>query len=163
MISDTLSALITRAARIEEEIADLDTIVSQRKEALAQIMEEDIPSVLHENGLLSAPLADGRTVTIEQTVTVSQQDKAMLCDWLELHGYGAVIKTELDFGKGADMEEIEAYLRASGQDYHKSVEVHSMTLKKVVREHIEAGGEYPPPEAARVSIFERAKIKGGKV
>jgi len=162
MLSDVLSSLIKRATAIEEEMADLEEIRKQRQEDLDRIMNEDIPAVLHENGLLSAPLADGRVISIEQMVNVSQQDKRTLAAWLEGQGYDSVIRTNLEFPKGSDLSSVESLLRESGVDYTKEIFVHPMTLKKVIREHIEAGGAYPPEEALKVSIFERAKIRGPK-
>lgn len=162
MLSDVLSDLIKRATKIDEELADLDEIRKGRQADYDRIMQEDIPAVLHENGLLSAPLADGRTITVEQVMTCSQQDKAALAAWLAGQGYDSIIKTELDFGKGVDISEVESLIGKLGIEYTKENTVHPMTLKKVIKEHLEAGGVYPPEEAVRVSIFERAKIKGGK-
>jgi hypothetical protein len=125
-------------------------------------MEEDIPAVLHENGLASAPLADGRTVTIEQIVNVSQKDKAALAAWLTANRYDSCIKTELSFGKGTAMGEVELAIQALGYEYEKATSVHPSTLKKIIKDHLAEGGEYPPEEAASVSIFERAKVKGAK-
>ncbi len=162
MIGDILSSLINRAYALDEEIADLENIIKGRKEALARILEEDIPAVLHENGLLSAPLADGRMVTIEQIVNVSVLDKVALNGWLAYHEYDAVIKTNLDFGKGVDVSDIEDYCRSNNIQYTKDSGVHPMTLKKVIKDHIEGGGIVPPENVAKISLFERAKIKEAK-
>lgn len=162
MISDILSSLIKRASGLDEEITDLEDIIRDRKEALAQILEEDIPAVLHENGLMAAPLADGRMVTIEQIINVSVVDKQALNGWLEYHEYDAVIKTNLDFGKGVDVSDIENYCHSNNIQYTKDSGVHPMTLKKVIRDHLEGGGIVPPENVAKVSVFERAKIKEAK-
>jgi hypothetical protein len=162
MISDILSALIKKVNQYDEEIEDLEAIIADRKAYRDRILQDDIPTVLHENGLSSAPLADGRTVTIERIVNVSQLDKALLAEWLKTHGYDSIIKVFFEFSKGTDTASLEAQLAAEGVPYQKDSSVHPMSLKKVIGEHIADGGEYPPEAAAKVSIFERAKVKGGK-
>ena len=162
MIQDILSSLIKRASALDEEIEDLEEIVKQRKADRDRIMQDDIPSVLHENGLLSAPLADGRTVAIEQVLTTQTVSKPMLFKWLEENDYDQIIRTELSFTRGTPMQEIELSLVKLGVEYEKDITVHPMTLKSVVRAHLEAGMEPPPIDAVRYSYFERAKIKEAK-
>jgi hypothetical protein len=159
MISDTITALIKRADALNEEIEDLEQIVSQRKADLSRVLDEDIPTVLHDNGLTSVALSDGRTVSIEQMLTVVQVDKPALCKWLELNDMGEIVKTNMDFGKGVDISELEDFLGRSGIGYQKATEVHPQTLKKAMREFIEGGGIAPDESIAKVSIYERAKIK----
>lgn len=162
MVASVLDRLIERASLIEGKIAKLEDEASLLKDDLRLIYEEELPCVLHENGLLAAPLEDGRTVVIEQVVNVKQGDKRSLAAWLAARNYDSVIKTTLEFPKGSDTTAAEDVLHAQGVDYTKDLTVHPMTLKKVMREHIEAGGDYPPEEAATVTIYERAKVKGGK-
>ena len=162
MLSEVLSSLIKKANNIEEEIADLENLLSDRKHDLAHILEEDIPAVLHENGLLSAPLDDGRTIIIDQMVSVSQQSKPALTAWLESEGYGSVIKTTFEFPKGSDVSMVEELLKEEGTDYTKDISVHPQTLKKVIRDHIIGGGMLPGDNVMKVSIYERARIKGGE-
>jgi hypothetical protein len=162
MLSDILSALINRASLLEEEILDLEDIVSQRKADLGQIMKEDIPAVLHENGLASAPLADGRTVVIDQIVNVSQKDKEALRRWLTENRYDSCIKTEFSFGKGTNTDEIEDLCRTTGIEFSKETSVHGMTLKALMKQHLADGGLPPPEEAAIVNVFEQAKVKEAK-
>jgi hypothetical protein len=162
MISDILSSLIDKVARFDKEIAEFEAIVKERKEFRDKILEDDIPAVLHENGLSSAPLADGRVVSIDNIVNVSQLDKEKLRTWLEFNGYDSVIKTEFQFPKGSDTSYFELMLRDEGMDYTKDIIIHPMTLKALMKEHLGAGGDYPPESAAKVSVFERAKIKEAK-
>jgi hypothetical protein len=162
MISDILSALIKKVNQYDEEIEDLEAIIADRKAYRDRILQDDIPTVLHENGLTSAPLADGRTITIERVVNVSQLDKALLAEWLKSHEYDSIIRTSFEFGKGADTSALEALLAKEQITYQKESSVHPMSLKKVISDHLSEGGDYPPEEAAKVSVFERAKVKGGK-
>lgn len=162
MIADSLSKCISLVARYDDEIADLEEILSRAKADRDHILEEDIPMILRSNGLASAPLADGRTVTVEQIVSVTTTDKDRLSAWLKYHGYDSVIRTEIDFGKGVDVDAVETFLSDSGIDYQKTDSVHPMTLKKVMREHIENGGIIPGEDVAKVHIYERAKIKEAK-
>jgi hypothetical protein len=162
MISDTLYALIDHVSEYEKEISLYEMAIKELKTKRDKILEDDIPAYLHENGLQYAPLADGRVVTIESIINVSQGDKELLRNWLEINGYDSVIKTEFQFPKGSDIAYFEKILKDEGTDYSKDITIHPITLKKVFRDHIEGGGEYPPEAAAKVSVFERAKIKGGE-
>jgi hypothetical protein len=162
MISDILSALIKRASSLDEEIDDLEEIVRQRTADRDRILCDDIPTVLHENGLMSAPLEDGRTVSIEQVLTHTVVSKANLFKWLTENDYDQVIRTELSFTKGTPMQEIELSLVKMGVEYEKDTTVHPMSLKSVLRAHMDAGCEPPPIDVVRMNIFERAKIKEAK-
>jgi hypothetical protein len=162
MVSDDLSILIRKVTTLDAEIEDLESSLKARKEERDSVLEEDIPCILHENGLASAPLSDGRTVVIDSIVNVSQGDKELLQNWLQVNGYDSVIKTNFQFPKGSDVSAFEAQLREDGVDFSKEINIHPMTLKKVMADHIKEGGEYPPEAAAKVSIFERAKIKEAK-
>jgi len=162
MVADELDRLIKKASWLEENIHDMESVIAGLQKELDALYQDDIPSVLHENGLSSAPLADGRTVVIDQICNVKQGDKPALGKWLEANGYDAVIRTSLEFPKGSDTSEAERLLQETGVDYVKDTYIHPMTLKKVMKDHITGGGNYPPEEAAVVTMFERAKIKGGK-
>jgi hypothetical protein len=162
MISDSLSILIDKVSGYDKEIADLDAVIKERKEYRDKILEDDIPSLLHENGLEYAPLSDGRVVSIDSIVSVSQLDKEKLRTWLEMNGYDSVIKTEFQFPKGSDTSYFEVMLRDEGVDFSKEIIIHPMTLKALMKEHLGSGGDYPPETAAKVSVYERAKIKEAK-
>lgn len=162
MVGDELKRLMCKADDFERSLASVKELASIYQGELDRIYNDEIPAILHEHGLLAAPLEDGRTVTLEQVCNVSQGDKAALGVWLTDNGYDSVIKTSLEFPKGSDTTEIEDVLARSGMDYTKETFVHPMTLKKVMKDHIQEGGEYPPEEAAKVTIFERSRVKGGK-
>jgi len=162
MVSDVLSEMIRDVEVLDDDIASLEEDIKKLKDERDRILQDDIPTYLHEEGLSFAPLSDGRTVTIEQVINVSQKDKNLLWEWLEEYGYDSIIKTEYIFPKGSDTTEFDEFLEESGIDYEKEPVIHPMTLKATIQEHIDSGGILPPLEAANVSIFERAKIKGVK-
>lgn len=151
-----------RIAELEGQVEYFNSELSLANEALRHIYEDDIPTLLHEAGLTSAPLDDGTTITLEQVCNVKVADKSNLAAWLEGHEYDSIVKTALEFPKGTDMSEITSRLDNEGIDYSKSLDIHPMSLKKVMKEHIASGGEYPPEDVAEVTIFERAKIKEAK-
>lgn len=162
MVGNMLKMLIEQAADTERLLAQAESVAQDLRDSLAKIYEDDIPTLLHSEGLLAAPLEDGRTVVIDQVCNVKVANREALDAWLAEHEYDAVIKTSLEFPKGSDTSAAESLLKESGVDYTKETFVHPMTLKKVMKDHIGSGGEYPPEDAAVVNIFERAKVKGGK-
>ena len=162
MIGDSLIRLIDRVSLDDDEIALLESKLDELKSHRDKILQDDIPTLLHSEGLLSAPLSDGRTVVIDQIINVSQKDKMAMLQWLRDNEYDAIVKTTFEFAKGTDTTEVQTMLENTGIDYSVDVNVHPMTLKSVIKTHLSEGGEYPPEDALKVSIFERAKIKEAK-
>lgn len=143
----------------------LTDILKEAKRERDEIVNTDIPLLLAEYGLSLAVLDDGTKVTKDTFWEVSQKDKDkdVLAAWLKSHGYQSIIKDTLEFEKGTDLSDLVAFLEAEGLSYERASEVHSATLKKVIREHVEAGGELPPEDAVKVSIFERGVVSFPKL
>ena len=158
------------AARTVEDmgffsIPMLEDLLSEAKRKANQILCNDVPLLLSEYGLSEAVLTDGTEVGKELYTEISQAglDKELLAQWMASNGYAAAIKDTLSFDKGAFKDEIEQFLKKKGYSYTRDSVVHSQTLKKVIKDHIAAGGEMPPEQAVKVSMFERATIKPPKI
>jgi len=142
----------------------LEGLLAQAKRARDEILITDIPLLLAEYGLSEAKLTDGTLVTKETFFETSQsgKDKALLARWLCEHGYEQIIKDTVAFEKGSFDEKVEAFLASGGYSYSKTSDVNGQSLKKTIREHLLAGGELPPDEAVKVTIFERGVVKAPK-
>jgi len=143
----------------------LETLLSEAKYESSEILCNDIPLLLAEYGLSKATLSDGTEVGKELYTEVSQAglDKELLASWLTEHGYASAIKDVLSFDKGAWQDEIGDFLREHGYSYSRDSSIHSQTLKKVIKDHVASGGELPPQEAVKVSMFERGVVKAPKL
>ena len=143
----------------------LETLLSEAKYESNEILCNDIPLLLAEYGLSKATLEDGTEVGKELYTEVSQAglDKELLASWLTEHGYASAIKDVLSFDKGAWQDEIGDFLKEHGYSYSRDSSIHSQTLKKVIKDHVASGGELPPQEAVKVSMFERGVVKAPKL
>lgn len=142
----------------------LEEILSRAKAEANSIMNEDIPLLLAEYGISEAKLTDGTVVSKELFTEVSQAglDKELLVSWLTSNGYSSSIKDVISFDKGEWKEEIADFLMSNGYSYSRDSSIHSQTLKKVIKDHLAAGGDKPPEEAVKVSMFERGVVKAPK-
>jgi hypothetical protein len=137
-------------------IESLERVVSFYKACREKLLTDDIPSIMAEAGLTKATTETGLTVGLQTVVNATKGPKAF--EWLENNGMGALIKTNLELGKGQFSQAVADALQSAGVDYVKKDEVHPMTLKKAIGDWLEAGNETPPEEAIKVSVFTRAKI-----
>lgn len=142
----------------------LELVLKVAKQEANEIMVTDIPAMLAEYGLSKATLEDGTEVTKDTFWEVSQtgRDKAALASWLTSHGYESAIKDTFEFEKGSNLAELVAFINSEGLSYDRKSEVHSQTLKKILKDHYEKSGELPPEGAVKVSIFDRGVVKAPK-
>lgn len=124
-----------------------------------EIIQKKLPELMQTLGMSEMKMADGTKLSMSSDVSVKQIDKFALCQWLENNGYGDHIKTDLAFGKGEFTNDIKEYLDVSGISYTLDTGVHSQTLKKIMRDIKEEGGELPPVEVAEVNEFFYTKVK----
>lgn len=154
-------------ARTAEELGPvvslefLEAVVSYIKRQRDSLVNGTIPKLLEDQGLTSIVTRDGTTVKIETSwnTTTNGCDKSLLAEWLESNGLGDLIKDSLEFGKGQINESVVAELRERGLEFSRKSDVNAMSLKAALKKHMEAGGDLPPEEAVKVSIFNRAVIK----
>jgi hypothetical protein len=123
---------------------------------LLEESKEKIKDELFELGM-SAVTINGDEFSIDTKINVSVSDKQAMCDWLQLIGYGSIVKTSLDFDKGIDLGPIKEILKAEGVPYEEMTGVHPQTLQKAVKEIVNSGLDVP--ECVKVSFYETAKIK----
>jgi hypothetical protein len=142
----------------------LEEILSAAKAEKEDILTNDVISLLAEYGITEATMLDGTVVGKDVFYEVSQsgKDKELLASWLTANGYGSTIKDTLSFDKGSFKDEIVTMLQAKGYSFSRDSSVHPQTLKKTIKDHVLSGGQLPPEEACRVSIFERGVVKPPK-
>ena len=144
-----ISALASAMVETEKEIEQQETVLSQLKERLRSIKEESLPMGMQELGLESFKLSTGETLSVKQEVyaSIPVAQKTTAFKWLEDHGFGGLIKTEVatSFGKG-DMELAKRavqLLSDNGFEASLSQNVHAQTLKAWLKECLEKGVDVP--------------------
>lgn len=162
----TLVEAVTRYKEVLSELEDLNMQAQEKMDERDYLLQNTIPGLLHESGQSSCELESGEKVNLETVWDVEVpkgadgvNDYGPIAEWLREKGFDAIIQDQVKFQKGADVSGIFSELDAKGIAYQRGSSVHWMSLRKVIREHMETGGEPPPEGAAVVKVFEKAKVK----
>lgn len=142
----------------------LEELLSIAKSMKQEILTNDIPCLLAEYGLKTCETLDGTKIGIETFYETSQadKDKALLATWLSENGYSHIIKDTLALDKGSFDDRLRAFLAENGYSYSVDSAVNGATLKKTIKELIEAGHDRPPEQAVKVTMFNMAVVKPPK-
>jgi hypothetical protein len=142
-----LANLLSIAER-ETEFAKNELKKRERNEA--RLREEAIPLFMAELELRELKLNNGDKITVKQDVyaSIPVTNREAAYDWIDVHNFGGIIKTEVSvaFGKG-EIEKAENLLRVLMEDMGYEPEfnrsVHPQTLKAFLREQLIAGTDIP--------------------
>jgi len=165
-----LSALAQKYLKLQAEILEIQTNLSQKIEALRCVSEVDIPATMAQIGMLTFTLTDGYKIEVKPdvAVSISADNKGQAFGWLRKHGFGDIIKEkfEFNFGKGQE-KEVKAFkvlLSSQGfKNFEETESVHASTLKAFVKERMEAGTDVPPYDIFGIYPYKKTTIKqGGK-
>lgn len=169
---------LARALVLNEEL------LKATKEALRQVQENDLPMAMAEAGITAFTLEDGTGIVIEDVLSASIPSASTIAStrdraaaeamarrrsdafaWLDEHGFGDLIKTEVStqFGRGEleEAKEIADFLQSQGLQAEVTQGVHAGTLKAWVREQL-AQGTNVPHELFGIYEATKAVIKESK-
>lgn len=159
-----MSALARALLDAEAASKDAEQALKDAKERERVIREETIPSAMQELGLESLTLDTGQKLKVQQEVyaSIPAANKQAAYRWLNEHGFGGLIKVEVDasFGKGDQEKALELYNELTGRGLQASFDesVHAQTLKAFLKEQISQGNDIPldlfgarPVWAAKIS------------
>lgn len=162
----TLVEAVKRYQAVLAELDDLAMQAQKKQDERDYLLQNTIPELLHESGQSSCALESGEKVSLETVWNVEVpkgsdgvNDYGPIATWLREKGFDAIIQDQVKVQKGADISDFLKGLDARGIGYGLSSSVHWMSLRKVLREHMETGGDAPPETAAKIRVFEQAKIK----
>jgi uncharacterized small protein (DUF1192 family) len=153
-----------KAILIEKEIADLETTLSERKEALRNLTDERIPEALREIGMNKFEMSDGSVIEVKPfySASIAADKRGEAYEWLRAHGYDDIIKNtvSVQFGRGDDgaAGELIGIIRQQGLMPDQAEKIESQTLQAWVREMVEQGTEFPSELFGAYTGF-KAKIK----
>jgi hypothetical protein len=163
----TLKDAVARYNEVLSGIEDLQLETQVRIDERDYLIQQLIPQLMHEAGQSSCSLDSGEKINLETVwaIEVPKMDGANdygpIAAWLREKGFEAIIQDQVKFQKGVDLSCIFSELDEKGIGYQRGSSVHWMSLRKVIKEHMETGGDAPPESAAIVRVFEQAKIKKG--
>ena len=146
----------------QSAVEDLTQELSDAKEQLRKVEQEDLPELMRELGLELMRLEDGSTVEVVPDVqcAITEAHRPAAHAWLTANGFGGLIKTEVSvaFGRGEHDAALALAEKIGGQVKES---VHAQTLKAFVKEQMEAGTKVPF-DLFSVFPFNKAKLKPAK-
>mgnify|MGYP003537638207 FL=1 len=140
-----LKKLAGLAKSLIEADSEVDRITEELKAATERarvIREETIPNIMLEQELKEIQLDSGEKLSVKQEVycQIPAGGKEKAYQWLEKHGHGGIIKTEvtISYGKGElkKAATFTASLIQKGLDASLDQSVHASTLKAFIKEQI---------------------------
>ena len=164
---DGVSRLAQEAALLEQEIAQYEQFVKEKKQALYKITDEQLPEALEEMGLQKFTLTDGAEISVKPiyAASIPKERKEEALQWLRDHDFGDLVKNNVtvSFGRGEDevARDFVDFCDAEGYAPNQMEKVEPMTLKAWLRERVEAGDPVPL-DLFGAFISQRATIKRSK-
>lgn len=163
----SLSGLLEQQIELEEEIAQLETAVSEAKKRHQFLTTKTIPDHATAINCTLHRLESGHVFELKPFVSanIPKAKKEEAFTWLKEQGYDDIIKNvvSIEFGKGDDEKAAAclSVLDSSGFSAHADSSVHAATLKKWVRERVEEGIPVPL-ELFGAYLGQKSTISKGK-
>ena len=150
----------------EDEIANLEQQLKDKKAEADDISSRVIPELLAEQGLSEIKLADGSKVSVKKefrcTLPKDEVKREQAYEWLRNEKLGDIIKNNIfvTFGKGEDDKAKQLLDLAVGNGYEPSQreKVEPMTLKALYRERVESGLDMPS-DVFHLFVKDETKMK----
>lgn len=163
-----ISELAQLQLQLEAELADAEEKFKAAAERLRQIQERELPDALAAAGVEELKLDNGAKLTVKEDLKISVGQERMpgVCSWLRKNKHDDIIKREctISLPKGTDpklIARIEKGLKALQVDYSIAENVHSQTLKALLKEQMA-----DPKKAKNINLpdfgafpFKKAVIK----
>ncbi len=147
---ERLVSLSNSMTQKERRVEELEEELRTAKQELRDIQEEQIPDVMMELGVSDVTLTDGRKLTIKEDLhaKIADKNRQEAHAWMVEHGYGDIIKNQVvvnvETGNQESLNSLLGILsNNSYEDYSLKNNIHFQTLKKFVKENIEAGVDIP--------------------
>lgn len=135
---DTILALGDKLSATKDHLKHLEAVVSETKESIRVLEEEDIPQLMDERNLSELKLNDGHVIKVGDLVRARIKDTSVAYEWLRKTNNDGIIKNEikvtLDRGQDDRVEMIKEDLTTRGVEYDHKQSVHPATLKSFVTE-----------------------------
>lgn len=144
-------------------IATLEAVVKVFKARMDEAKQK-VYEILTDLGLSEATTASGKRVKIVEHVSPKILEETSFYTWLNENGYGDMVKTALDFGKGEFSSKVRQALDNAGAVYVEKQAVHPQTLKAWVKRQLDAENttglqQLPDESILKVTRFKTAEVK----
>ena len=147
----TIAQECVKLKQKEDEIANLEEQLKNKKAEADDIGSRVIPELLAEQGLSEIKLADGSKVSVKKefrcTLPKDISKRELAYKWLREQGLGDIIKNNVfvTFGKGEDdkAQQLLNLAADNGFEPEQKSDVAWATLTALFRERIESGLDMP--------------------
>ena len=145
----TLSSLANDLYLAEKNVAQAEETLKAAQQKLRDISEHQIPELMDEIGVSEFTTKSGIKIAVKDNLRVSPPAarREECWDWIEENGYGEIVKRNITVALGINeeerAEELVRVLRSEGYATAEERRVESSTLKKFVKERLEAGDSIP--------------------
>lgn len=148
------------AAGLGYSVADLEGALKMLKKDLFNIKQIQLPELMQEFGLDSVTTSNGAKLEIKSGLTVTVKDTQGLHAYLREQMAGDLIKDTVVITVDSDgvREEISKLLSEVECDFERKESIHSMTLKKYIKDCL-GRGVRPPEDVVKVYEYRYANIK----
>ena len=162
---NTIASECVKLKQKEDEIAQLEEQLKNKKNEADYISSNVIPELLAEQGLSEIKLADGSKVSVKKeyrcTLPKDESRRAQCYQWLRDQGLEDIIKNNIfvTFGKGEDnkAKQLLDLAQDNGFEPQQKSDVAWATLTALFRERIESGLDMPS-DVFSTWIKDRTKI-----
>jgi hypothetical protein len=157
----SLSKLAREQLELEQEIARIESELSEKKKAYTELSEIKVPDLMDELGIDEFKLANGVRVTVAPFYSGKITDPKAY-EWLEANGEEAIIKGEVNvpFPKGFDKKKLRLFVKIAeevGLTAQIGEQVHPSTLRAWIKDMIQTGKQFPR-ELFNVYVGKRTKL-----
>ena len=158
-LADSLFKAEEEVLRLAEELKR----ATKRRDAIAQ---GEIPEHMRELGIATLVTTDGAKVELKDVLSVSplKKNRPLVIAKVAEEGDGSLIKTTVTvpFNRGEDdaVKEVLDWLNSAGRQAREDVKIEAQTLKKWVKDRLEAGKEVDM-DLFGVRSFEIAQFSEG--
>lgn len=146
---DRLTRLAQLAADQNAEVARIQRELEAATTALKRTVEIDLPSAMEDAGMSNFTTSTGLEIVVKERVHahISRERYPAAVQWLDNNGHSGLVKRSVTVAFNRDQSteatELVTSVRGQGFDAKQEYKVEPSTLKKFVREKLEAGEEVP--------------------
>jgi hypothetical protein len=141
---EDLMVLVRHMRKIEEDENAAEALLATIKETKRNLQEITLPAAFANLGLEELTLNTGERIVITETVfaNISKARREAAYQWLKDHGAGALVKKEMTIAQDR-VDEAMLMCRTSNIPFNLDETVNAQSLKKFVRETLDAGEDIP--------------------
>jgi len=161
---EQIADLAQRQKTLDKEIDKMQESLDQVKEQRRKVAEEDLPAALDQAGVSDVTLSDGSRIAVKSDlkVNIPKSKKEDAAEWLVNQGASALVKEDIHvpFNRGQEeqVNELTRELEENGYTYNVQPEMHTGSVKKFLKEHMEEGGDLPE-DVMNVFYYRETEIK----